>query len=89
MLSADQLLARLYSLRKDYADDPAAESYQAPRHPVMDIQPTLGASRSGWAGTGGGSRVARARVLGVVGGEPDVARRVLIDPRARVLGGTA
>ncbi len=28
MLSADQLLARLYALRKDYADDPEDETYQ-------------------------------------------------------------
>ena len=29
MLNADQLLARLYALRKDYADDPEDETYQA------------------------------------------------------------
>ena len=29
MLTADQLLARLYALRKDYADDPEDETYQA------------------------------------------------------------
>lgn len=29
MPTADQLLARLYALRKDYADDPADETYQA------------------------------------------------------------
>jgi hypothetical protein len=28
-LTADQLLARLYALRKDYADDPEDETYQA------------------------------------------------------------
>ena len=28
-MTADQLLARLYALRKDYADDPADETYQA------------------------------------------------------------
>ena len=28
-LNADQLLARLYALRKDYADDPEDETYQA------------------------------------------------------------
>jgi hypothetical protein len=27
--TADQLLARLYALRKDYADDPEDETYQA------------------------------------------------------------
>lgn len=29
MPNADQLLARLYALRKDYADDPEDETYQA------------------------------------------------------------
>jgi hypothetical protein len=29
VLTADQLLARLYALRKDYADDPTDETYQA------------------------------------------------------------
>jgi hypothetical protein len=28
-LTADQLLARLYALRKDYADDPEDETFQA------------------------------------------------------------
>jgi hypothetical protein len=28
-LNADQLLARLYALRKDYADDPEDETFQA------------------------------------------------------------
>jgi hypothetical protein len=29
MPTADQLLAKLYALRKDYADDPTDETYQA------------------------------------------------------------
>ena len=29
MPTADQLLARLYALRKDYADDPEDETYRA------------------------------------------------------------
>ena len=29
MLTADQLLARLYALRKDYADDPSDETFLA------------------------------------------------------------
>jgi hypothetical protein len=29
MPTPDQLLARLYALRKDYADDPEDETYQA------------------------------------------------------------
>ena len=37
MLNADQLLARLYSLRKDYADDPTDETYQALHHAFMFI----------------------------------------------------
>ena len=35
MMTADQLLARLYALRKDYADDPADETYQALHHAFM------------------------------------------------------
>jgi len=35
MLTADQLLARLYALRKDYADDPEDENYQALHHAFM------------------------------------------------------
>ena len=37
MLSADQLLARLYALRKDYADNPEDETYQALHHAFMFI----------------------------------------------------
>jgi hypothetical protein len=35
MLTADQLLARLYALRKDYADDPEDETYQALHHAFL------------------------------------------------------
>ena len=35
MPTADQMLARLYALRKDYADDPADETYQALHHAFM------------------------------------------------------
>ena len=35
MQTADQLLARLYALRKDYADDPEDETYQALHHAFM------------------------------------------------------
>ena len=35
MLNADQLLARLYALRKDYADDPEDETYQSLHHAFM------------------------------------------------------
>ena len=35
MPTADQLLARLYALRKDYADDPEDETYQALHHAFM------------------------------------------------------
>ena len=37
MLTADQLLAQLYSLRKDYADDPDDPTYQALHHAFMFI----------------------------------------------------
>ena len=37
MLNADQLLARLYALRKDYADDPEDETYQALHHAFLFI----------------------------------------------------
>jgi len=37
MLTADQLLAQLYSLRKDYADDPDDPMYQALHHAFMFI----------------------------------------------------
>ena len=36
-LNADQLLARLYALRKDYADDPEDETYQALHHAFLYI----------------------------------------------------
>jgi len=37
MMNADQLLARLYALRKDYADDPEDETYQALHHTFMFV----------------------------------------------------
>ena len=37
MLNADQLLARLYALRKDFADDPEDETYQALHHAFLFI----------------------------------------------------
>jgi hypothetical protein len=37
MLTADQLLAQLYALRKDYADDPEDATYQALHHAFMFI----------------------------------------------------
>ncbi len=37
MPTADQLLARLYALRKDYADDPEDETYQALHHAFMFV----------------------------------------------------
>jgi hypothetical protein len=37
VLNADQLLARLYALRKDYADDPEDETYQALHHAFLFI----------------------------------------------------
>lgn len=37
MPTADQLLAKLYALRKDYADDPEDETYQALHHAFLFI----------------------------------------------------
>ena len=42
-LNADQLLARLYALRKDYADDPEDETYQALHAAFMFISYNVGA----------------------------------------------
>ena len=42
MLTADQLLARLYALRKDYADDPEDETYQALHHAFMFLSYRMG-----------------------------------------------
>jgi hypothetical protein len=43
MLTADQLLARLYALRKDYADDPEDETAQALHHAFMFISYNMAA----------------------------------------------
>ncbi|HEY8504668.1 MAG TPA: hypothetical protein VIL46_08805 [Gemmataceae bacterium] len=43
MLNADQLLAKLYELRKDYADDPQDETYQALHHAFLFISYNMGA----------------------------------------------
>ncbi len=37
MPTADQLLAQLYALRKDYADDPEDTTYQALHHAFLFI----------------------------------------------------
>lgn len=42
MLTADQLLARLYALRKDYADDPEDETFQALHHAFLFISYRMG-----------------------------------------------
>jgi len=44
-MTADQLLARLYALRKDYADDPEDETYQALNHAFLFISYQMGAFR--------------------------------------------
>lgn len=41
MPTADQLLARLYALRKDYADDPDDETYQALHHAFLFLSYNL------------------------------------------------
>jgi hypothetical protein len=43
MPTADQLLARLYALRKDYADDPEDETYQALHHAFLFLSYNMGA----------------------------------------------
>jgi hypothetical protein len=43
MLNADQLLAKLYAIRKDYADDPEDETYLAIHHAFMFISYQMGA----------------------------------------------
>ena len=43
MLNADQLLARLYALRKDYADDPEDETYQALHHAFLFLSYNMSA----------------------------------------------
>ncbi len=40
--TADQLLARLYALRKDYADDPEDETYLALHHAFLFISYNMG-----------------------------------------------
>jgi hypothetical protein len=42
MPTADQMLARLYALRKDYADDPEDETYQALHHAFMFLSYHMG-----------------------------------------------
>lgn len=42
-MNADQLLAKLYALRKDYADDPEDETYQALHHAFLFISYNIGA----------------------------------------------
>jgi hypothetical protein len=43
MPNADQLLARLYALRKDYADDREDETYQALHHAFLFISYNMSA----------------------------------------------
>ena len=42
-MNADQLLAQLYALRKDYADDPEDETFQALNHAFMFISYNIAA----------------------------------------------
>jgi hypothetical protein len=43
MLNTEQLLARLYALRKDYADDPEDETFQALNHAFLFISYNISA----------------------------------------------
>lgn len=45
MPTADQLLARLYALRKDYADDPEDETYLALHHAFLFVSYHMGEFR--------------------------------------------
>lgn len=46
MATADQLLARLYALRKDYADDPEDADFQALHHAFLFISYNMSEFRS-------------------------------------------
>jgi hypothetical protein len=56
MLNADQLLARLYALRKDYADDPEDETYQALHHAFLFISYNMAAFKDYVKNQGSGDR---------------------------------
>jgi hypothetical protein len=43
MLTAEQLLSRINDLRKDYADDPEDETYQALHHAFLFMSYRVGA----------------------------------------------
>jgi hypothetical protein len=43
MLTVEQVLAKLYELRKDYADDPEDETYQALHHAFLFLSYQMGA----------------------------------------------
>jgi hypothetical protein len=43
MPTAEQLLARLYAVRKDFADDPTDETYQALHHAFLFISYNIAA----------------------------------------------
>ena len=46
MPNADQLLAKLYALQKDYADDKEDETYLALRHAFLFISYNMGAFKN-------------------------------------------
>ena len=43
MLSAEKILAKLYEMRKDYADDPEDENYLALHHAFLFLSYQMGA----------------------------------------------
>jgi hypothetical protein len=43
MLTPEQLLSRINELRKDYADDPEDETYQALHHSLLFMSYQMGA----------------------------------------------
>ena len=43
MITVEQALAKLYELRKDYADDPEVQTYQALHHAFLFLSYQMGA----------------------------------------------
>ena len=43
MLTPEQVLAKIYELRKDYADDPEDQTYQALHHAFLFLSYQMGA----------------------------------------------
>lgn len=46
MMTPEQILAQLYNLRKDYADDPEDETYQALHHAFLFLSYQMSAFKA-------------------------------------------